>query len=788
MANTAPIAKDDLYTINEDEVLKIAVGSGVLKNDTDAENDKLAAALLAGPENLLFKINTNGAFTYDARYHGQLWVDPDGPDDGVLVDPAEDDNEVLLPEGFNSLAAGATITDTFTYTAYDGQAYSTATATVIIIGMNDAPVATDDAATVVSGGTVTFAVVDDDTDVDIWPTPDTLSATELSDVDDGNEGTASGPGTTITTDAGGTATILGDGTVQYIAAADFFGVDTFIYKLEDGKGGSDEGVVRITVTPDNADPTATDDSYTIGEDDGETLFDDPTVLFNDSDPDSGDILAAQLVAGTLRRVDASGDTIAGNTGILVDFNTDGTFSYDPNGEFEELGDGESAYVAYDYDAFDAEGVWSRATVTIEIEGANDPVDATIPTKNALVYEAGLSTGSTDGLDTITQVFDFTTELKTLTAADPEGDKIFLTLVDSEGNGFGGVGSTSAGSGSYGTFTLIDAYDNETGAAGADGYVDGVSYTLSSNATHANVAGHNGGIFDLLNLGISDGTLATDSTLGGTRYELNFDGTPNATAAQAEVIDDITLLGQGPDGAAGNAVSNGTVAFTAGSTVTDTFTFIPGADGAQILFSGIPDTFTIPNGNGGITVKSVVNGLTVTGYTDYGTAEQAEWYTLVVSDDATANDDIWQWKYTQVQGPPAIFNPFDFSSVSAGGPKDPLILPTDPVLDPTSTITFDGFWKNVAETDGSANDYDLFDVTTFDGANESQDDINPNSAGGIGVGDGNVSLQVQKDKGVTTVYQEGIWVDLSQYGGQEDTSGISFQLTRKGNSPSTVKVL
>ena len=110
----------------------------------------------------------------------------------------------------------------------------------------------------------------------------------------------------IVTAEGGTVTFNG-GQFDYVAADGFFGIDTFEYTVEDQHGGSDTGLIRVTVLPDNGGPTADDDGYMINEDDGATAF--STVLEGDSDPD-GDTLAAILVdpiATSLRRVDAGGD-------------------------------------------------------------------------------------------------------------------------------------------------------------------------------------------------------------------------------------------------------------------------------------------------------------------------------------------------------------------------------------------------------------------------------------------------------------------------------------------------
>ena len=63
-ANTAPVAVDDTYNINQDTLLNSAV-PGVLTNDTDADGDTLTAVQVSGPSHAQsFALNANGSFSY----------------------------------------------------------------------------------------------------------------------------------------------------------------------------------------------------------------------------------------------------------------------------------------------------------------------------------------------------------------------------------------------------------------------------------------------------------------------------------------------------------------------------------------------------------------------------------------------------------------------------------------------------------------------------------------------------------------------------------------------------
>ncbi len=100
---------------------------------------------------------------------------------------------------------------------------------------------------------------------------------------------------------------------------------------------------------------------------------DDTATTNEDTPVTIDVLANDATGATLDTVGSpsSGKTVA---------NTDGTVTFDPNGDFEYLGDLDETSVTFTYVAEGVSGVSSQATVTVTIEGVNDPpeVDDTSP--------------------------------------------------------------------------------------------------------------------------------------------------------------------------------------------------------------------------------------------------------------------------------------------------------------------------------------------------------------------------------------------------------------------------
>jgi parallel beta-helix repeat protein len=153
---------------------------------------------------------------------------------------------------------------------------------------NRAPVAGDDTATTALDTAVTLSVLANDSDSD----GDALTVT----------------GTT--TPAHGSATANANNTVTYTPAAGYSGPDSFSYTISDGHGGTDTGLVSLTVSPGNRPPSASNDSLTTSVDVPGTV----PVLANDTDPD-GDALSV-----TGASTPANGTTVV---------NADGSITYTP---------------------------------------------------------------------------------------------------------------------------------------------------------------------------------------------------------------------------------------------------------------------------------------------------------------------------------------------------------------------------------------------------------------------------------------------------------------------------
>ncbi len=153
--------------------------------------------------------------------------------------------------------------------------------------LNQPPVANPDAATVLAGDLLRLDVLRNDTDAD----GDTLRILSIDAPP--KKGEAAIVDTADTSQR-----------ILYRSNANATGVDSLVYRIDDGNGGQDEAVVRITLIS-NRPPVAADDSATVFA----TAITEIDVLANDSDPD-GDLvhidgLAAQPRHGTATITDST---------------------------------------------------------------------------------------------------------------------------------------------------------------------------------------------------------------------------------------------------------------------------------------------------------------------------------------------------------------------------------------------------------------------------------------------------------------------------------------------------
>ncbi|MEZ5871574.1 MAG: putative Ig domain-containing protein [Nitratireductor sp.] len=156
------------------------------------------------------------------------------------------------------------------------------------------------------------------------------------------------------------------------------GIYTVTITADDGQGGTVDDVVTFTIT--NPAPVAENDAATGDEDSiatGNLLAANPVTP--DTDPDGDAITVTRVASGNdgtalAGLADGSGvgpATVTGSTGGTFTVNSDGSYSFDPGTDFQDLGDGESRITEIVYQIDDGEGGTDTAVVSFTVTGSND---------------------------------------------------------------------------------------------------------------------------------------------------------------------------------------------------------------------------------------------------------------------------------------------------------------------------------------------------------------------------------------------------------------------------------
>ncbi len=315
IANAAPDAVDDTLTAMSGAVSVI----DVVANDTDPDGDPLFVLEFAQPD--VGELSRGDARRLIYR----------APQD--YVGPGR-----------------------FTYVLSDGRdGRDTATVTIEVTGVNAPPVAGVDEAATQQGQPVELMPLANDRD----PDGDPLSLESVS------------------TPANGMVAEPAPGQVRYTPNAGFFGVESFTYRVGDGRGLSSTGTIRVNV---NGRPLARPDRLPAPA--GATTELD--VLANDGDPD-GDPIELTAV------------TAAPTSGMAVV--RAGRVVYTPNQGFVGLD-------AFTYSVTDARG--GTATATVGVNVSNPPVPGT--------DEVFVQQGETSFIDVLAN------------DTDPEGDRLTVVQV------------------------------------------------------------------------------------------------------------------------------------------------------------------------------------------------------------------------------------------------------------------------------------------------------------------------------------------------------------------------
>ena len=316
--NDAPDAIDDVITVAEGgtatQLSTPAAASSVTANDTDAENNALTVSLLGF-----------------GTTHGSLTLNPDG-----TFSYTHDGSE--------------TSSDTFQYQACDGGPLcDTATVSIVITPVNDAPVAGADAITVAEGATAT-TLFGGGSDLRANDTDPESAFAALSV----NTSAVSAP-------AHGSVTLNANGTFSYTHDGSETTSDSFQYSVCDPGSACGTGLVTITITPVNDAPVGVTDGVALNEAGTATTLVGGGSDLRANDTDAESAFAALTVTTT---------PVVGPLHGVVTLAANGTFSYTHDGT-------ETTSDSFQYQVCDPSSACGTGTVNIAITPVNEPPFAVV---------------------------------------------------------------------------------------------------------------------------------------------------------------------------------------------------------------------------------------------------------------------------------------------------------------------------------------------------------------------------------------------------------------------------
>jgi VCBS repeat-containing protein len=323
--NDAPLVSADVAQVDEDGTFEAS--GNVLANDSDADTDAVLSVAAPG--------------TYSGAY-GSLALAQDGSYTYTL-------NNAL--DAVQSLAAGQTVVDSFSYVTTDGQVQVASSLALTITGTNDAPVVSADVAQVGEDGTLAASgnVLANDSDRD--------AGTSLAVA---APGTYAGSYGSLNLAADGSYTYTLDNAsaaVQALAAGQSV-VENFRYAATDGLVETASNLA-VTISGSNDAPVVTADVAQASEDG--LLSASGKLLANDTDVDSGAVLAV-----------AAPGSYAGTYGSL-NLAADGSYTYRLNNAstaVQSLAAGQTVVDSFAYAATDGQ-MQTASSLAITITGTND---------------------------------------------------------------------------------------------------------------------------------------------------------------------------------------------------------------------------------------------------------------------------------------------------------------------------------------------------------------------------------------------------------------------------------
>ncbi|MBB2670972.1 UNVERIFIED_ORG: VCBS repeat-containing protein [Rhizobium esperanzae] len=316
-----------------------SVDDGVKNDDGGAAIVVTNKAFVDYNKDLLMQDGVGISFSQTSQMGATFWI---GIDKQIHYDAAG------ISAQINALDAGEMFKDTIQYTIkMSNGTLSVGTLTVVINGINDAPVLSANAATLVAGAE---------------DTPYTISTADLlaGFIDaEGDQMSVSG----LTANHGALVD-NNDGTWTFTPDANYNGPVNLSYTVSDGNGGSVPATQSFTLAAVNDAPVLSGNAATLsaGTEDTPYTFSTADLLAGFTDVDGDQLSVAGLTA---------------NHGALVD-NNDGTWSFTPDANY-------NGPVSLSYTVTDGNGGSVPATQSFTLDAVND---APVLSGNAATLAAG----------------------------------------------------------------------------------------------------------------------------------------------------------------------------------------------------------------------------------------------------------------------------------------------------------------------------------------------------------------------------------------------------------------
>ena len=393
--NRAPVLKGETTRGAEDHQISLSKKT-LLQNASDPDGDSLTLSAVGGATNgTVAIVGDKVVFTPAANYFG----------------PAS-----------------------YTYTVSDGLAETTATVTLSIGPVNDAPVATADFNDVTEAGAGTFGdpfalgnVLNNDTDVDHGTTKKVIGVAK------GKLASASGSVSYFIDGTYGVLLLLSNG--QYLYTLNNLdgdtqkldvgetGVEIFTYTMRDEHGATSTTTLTFNIAGTNDSPVITGQSSgTVTEDGTTTISGDLDVTDVDADDAAG---TWSMVERSGQELSEDGVSVVGRYGALsVDQDGEWTFVLDnESSDVQALRAGQQAQETFTVRVTDDHGASDAKNVTIRINGTNDA-----PTFTG----SALGTAFVPGGDSVAIAIDV--QASDIDSANYNGGSLMATVTDGGGEG------------------------------------------------------------------------------------------------------------------------------------------------------------------------------------------------------------------------------------------------------------------------------------------------------------------------------------------------------------------